>query len=221
MLKILIATPAYGGQLTTKYCGSLMTTIQYAARDKIGIKVLFLDNESLIQRARNKCAWYALEEGQADKLMFIDADIGWTYENFKRIATANKEVIGGTYPVKQLPSRLNYNLLIDAQTDLSGVIEVKHLPTGFMCININTLRKLTEYAPTYDALDTMGLTDGSESVTMWDLFPCGVRDGIFESEDWGFCSFAREHGVRIWLDTDVVCTHTGTYTFTTEDCRVL
>jgi hypothetical protein len=49
--------------------------------------------------------------------------------------------------------------------------------------------------------------------TFYEFFPVRIKNRILESEDWAFCSIAREYGVPVYLNTNVVLTHAGTYTF--------
>lgn len=149
----------------------------------------------------------ALHDKRADKLLFVDADVGFTPADLNKLLVSGHKIIGGTYPVKEYPVRLNYNLLDGAEDTDAVIKEVKHVPTGFLLIDLKLMRELSTRVPTYSAL-----WEGQE-VRMHDFFPSGIRNDVFESEDWGFCSLMRELGQRIYLHTDVILTHTGTHTF--------
>lgn len=229
---ILIATPAYGGLLHSKYVKSLVTTCNELLARGVVHGLYIIPDESLISRARNRCAAFALEKG-FERLMFIDADLGWTLEDFVAILESEKPVVGGTYPLKQRdPVRLSYNPLETAdipghlprrsveelaflrqrQADpVSGEVEVRHVPTGFMMIHHSVLKRLQEHVPSYLQENT---GDGSLE-RHYDYFPVRLVGEMYESEDWAFCSLVREHlDCGVWLNTGVVLTHTGTYTFT-------
>jgi hypothetical protein len=194
-----------------QYVTSLLKTCAWLEAEKIPHDVFFLGNESLIPRARNQCAWKALAYGW-DQLFFIDADIGWTLEDFKALYISEREVIAGTYPVKTYPIRLAHNPLpFGAKNTQGDETEVLNVPTGFMRINRSVLEQLTEKTEHYTGVDAIHKT----KVRMWDLFPSGpTSDGGYASEDYGFCCLVREHFTcGVWLNERVILSHTGTHTF--------
>lgn len=219
--KLLIATPAYGRVVSMEYLNGIISLISTRIEGwQKNIKVI--GNESLIQRARQYCAKYAMENN-FNKMLFIDADIGFTGDDVKKIVLHDKQVVGGTYPVKKVPPRLNFNALPDHDvSDIpdyrslngmkklyekygvgKGLLEVKHVPTGFLCVDVKVFRELAKYVPSYSGLGYRA--EQYEHIP--ELFPVRVKDGILESEDWSFCTLCREHGIKVHLDTEVVLTH--------------
>ena len=189
----------------------------------------FIDNESLIQRARNQCATFALENNY-DRLLFVDADISWEPNDLVLLLNSTHAVIGGTYPTKCIPPFINFNPLkehIDQHfsgtfdrsieafrkyreicANKNGEVQVMHVPTGFLQINVKVLEKLSKVVETY--------ISGRDQKMRYDFFPCRVRNGVLESEDWGFCSLCRDNGIPVYLQTKIILSHTGTYEFKAE-----
>ena len=227
-MRILIATPAYGGMLTTRYLHAMRESTYGAIRDGVDLSLYTMSNESLINRARNTCAAIALEHS-FDRLMFIDGDVGWKWQDLLALVRSDKLVVGGTYPKKSLPISLNYNaipsrfpgfnnkrksiedhqLLKQYADPVTGEIEMQHIPTGFMMIDVSVFRTLIGKVPSYQ--NSEGLGDMPRVIH--DFFPVRVHNGIMESEDWAFCTICRDHGIPIYLNTNIICDHTGTYTF--------
>jgi len=234
-MKVIIGTPAYGGMVMTNYLISMIQTTRCFVRDNAEFVVYTLTNESLINRGRNTIANEALKMGY-EKLVFIDADMGWTYADLCAVCNSDKGIVGGTYPLKTLPICLNFNALpqhfeyfaekSDKGTmynksldkyktykekcaDVNGEVEVMHVPTGFMAININVLDRLKSKVATYQQRDH----HTGEISTLYEFFPIRIKNNILESEDWAFCSIARENGIPVYLNTNVVLEHAGTYTF--------
>lgn len=207
-MKLLIATPAFGGQLTTQYFGSALQTAHGLMEAGVSHAFYLLDNESLIPRARNKCAQYALDMGY-DKILFIDADMSWTYEDVRKLLNSKHLIIGGTYPIKMYPIKLNFNHLPGAIESEGGEVEVRHLPTGFMLIDRSVLTTLRDEggAESYTSLDAAT----GQVVEYHDFFPTGVKDERYLSEDWGFCELARSAGFKVYLNTKVILGHVGTH----------
>ncbi len=227
-MRLLIATPAYGGLVTTPYLQSLYQSFFGLQRLGVEFGLTTIANEALISRARNTCAAVAMHE-KYDKLMFIDADVSWKWEDLEALIRSDKPVIGGTYPKKSLPIEYNYNVLPLHRTAFAnhnrrnpadhallrsladpatGEIEVLHLPTGFLMIDVRVLHALKSKAETYRHLE-LGTIGGE----VWDFFPVRVRDKILESEDWAFCTMCRDSGIPVYLNTNVIVNHTGSYTF--------
>lgn len=225
---VLIATPAFGGMLTTNYVDSLLNTIEWLGKESIPFMHYTLGNESLITRGRNNCAMLALHYN-IDKLLFIDADIGWRPEDVMRLYYSKQLIVGGAYPVKTYPISLNFNplhvhkneyfttadrseaafLKFKEEANDQTEVEVEHIATGFMMIDLKVLRKLKETTPEYSEFD---LTLNQHR-RYYDFFKCGEYKGQYESEDWYFCRKAREADFSIWLQMEAIVTHSGFHTF--------
>lgn len=229
---VLICTPCYGGLVTNQYLTSILDTVTQFHAQQVPHGVFTLANESLISRGRNRCAQAALAGG-FDKLLFIDADIGWKWSDVARLLKSYKKVIGGTYPIKQLSPVLALNALPEhheifgrernpealrnlgeQQGNQTGEVEVRHIPTGFMLIDCSVLRALQPHVPSFKLSST---TSDEKATQYFDYFPVRVVDEVYESEDWAFCSLVREHlDCGVWVNTNIITTHTGTHIFTGE-----
>lgn len=231
-MRIMVASPAYGGVITQQYFMSFFHTVVEAAQIGWQVGSFVLGNESLIPRGRNRCAAAALRGGW-DKLFFIDADIGWKWEDFKKVAEAPVEICGGAVPIKAYPISLNFNPLPEDQEYFEGtsrppsvlnhlmtmhggnpIVPVRHLGTAFLCIDAKVLKALAinERRFVYDDYSTGNLID------MWDLFPIGPAgdtsgNRVYMSEDWGFCNIAADAGFKTHVHAEVICSHTGSHTF--------
>lgn len=226
-MKLLIGTPAYGGQVTVDYLQSLIPTLTHLGNDGIQVGLHMQKSESLISRGRNTCAMAAIKGGY-DKLLFIDADIVFTYEKVKMLLNSKKKIVGGTYPLKNHPITLNFNPLqhqralfgdnrqqdnyfewVKEYADPNGEAEVEHIPTGFMLIDMQVFAKLSHIVPWYQTF----MPDLKAYDQSFDFFPVGTREHQYESEDWAFCRIAREAGFGVYLQTKAVCGHVGTHTY--------
>lgn len=207
---LLIATPAYGGMFTRQYLESMLATWDWIGSEGIPVATYFIENESLITRARNTCASLALEKG-FQKLLFIDADVGWTPEDVSRLYYSDRKIIGGLYPHKTYPIKLNWNPHPDGQPDLFGECLVTHVATGFLMIDLEVLRAVSKVVPSYESTHMSG-----ESRKFYDLFSVGVHKGQYESEDWRFCRLAQEAGYECYANVKSITTHTGTHTWRAE-----
>ncbi len=218
--KVLLATPMYNGQLTHTFYTSMMKLVPVLYKENIPHSYAVFYNGGAITCIRNEAAQVAMNQGY-DKLFFIDSDIGWEPEQFLEIYNSDKQVVGGTYPMKQDGAGLAYNALPEdktawpqTETELKHLKELKHgkefqvrhLPTGFMCIDVKrVLVPLKDKVQKYQVGDEI----------FWDFFPFRITDHQYETEDWAFCSLVQEHlNCGVWLNANVITTHTGTKTWT-------
>lgn len=102
MAKILVGTPAYGGQLSTAWFRSMHELIIQASKRGIDIAVITLDKESLITRARNYIVAEFLGRTEFTHLFFLDSDIGFNPATLFRLIEADKPLSGAAYPMKEI-----------------------------------------------------------------------------------------------------------------------
>lgn len=228
-MKLMIATPAMQNIFCGEYVASLLATQSVLARENIHTEWYYDKGISEISRGRDGIAAHALRQGM-DKLLFIDADEGWNAEDVVRLIKSDKAIIGGSYPKKEYPLNINFGVLpqhrhyfptvakypeefaewVRCEADKeTGEIEIAFLPTGFMLIDCSVFLKLQEFAPKY--LTRNAVT--AEELTYYEYFPIGVINGYKDTEDWGFCRFARSCGFGIWLNTHCIADHIGNHTF--------
>lgn len=203
------------------------------ARDEKLIDDYFINffGEALIHRCRNRHANHALKEQVYDRFLTIDSDISFTWDDFKRIALSTEDFIGGSYPLKCFPPVVNFNplpgkgqelLRTDRGYDFEafeeykkvyadelGLAEVRHLPTGFMCVSMRVFGELSKTVGVYHSF----AQDAGKMEGFFDFYPSAVHKGEFESEDWSFCRMAREAGFKIMFDTNVVTKHVGSHVY--------
>lgn len=99
--KLMIGTPCYGGAVTEGYAQSMFTLPMLCSQLGVSVGYITIANESLVTRARNELI-YAYMKSDADYLMFIDADIRFDPKSIIRMMTADKDIVVGAYPLKQL-----------------------------------------------------------------------------------------------------------------------
>lgn len=230
-MKLYVSTPCFGGMIETKTAAMIMHALDRAMSEGIiSDYVLNFAGDSLISRIRNIHAMEALKEN-CDKIITIDADIDFTWEDFKRIITSKHDIIGGSYPLKCYPIVVNFNPIVGRGTeflktdrgydleafelfrnkyaDEKGIAEVLHLPTGFLCTKVDVLKRLSSTVKTYVSFSQ----ELSQRHGYYHFYPSEVLDNQLLSEDWYFCVLARSAGYQIMFDTNVICGHIGKTTY--------
>jgi hypothetical protein len=212
--RVHMCMPCYGGQLTESTFMSYIKWANTARQLGLDWTVETMTNESLISRARNTLTAKFLHTKESTHLMFIDADIGWEPWHLLVMLDAQKDVIGGLYPMKSLPIKWCVNGIPGQPepTPEQNLIEVSKTGTGFMLIKRDVFEKLDAHPATKPFKNDIGL-DPALDPYMKTYFDTAVREGRYYSEDWTFCENWRDIGGQVWVDKRVLLRHTGTYTF--------
>ena len=231
---LMIATPMYGGMCTGEYVRGLLFTMRKMLEIGVNTAWCQITNESLITRARNELVRVFLEGGH-DYLMFIDADIGFDGEAVAQLMAADKDVVCGIYPKKEVnwdsvkraaregkqdlqdhAGAFVFNMLGNshAETDGSGCIEVRHGGTGFMLIKRGVFEHLMPHVPTYRVSSFRDEQGNYVKPLTHEFFATSIdASGALLSEDYHFCELVRAHGGEIYAHPFVRLTHTGTYVY--------
>ena len=229
---IVIGTPCYGCMVNMEYTESLLALKDICARNDIKLTCMFLGNESLIQRGRNKIAHYFLKT-DATHLMFIDADQKFRPNDIIRMINADKGIIGGAVPMKGIDwERVRQGAKND-HTDLESLtgifnvnkldghdmidpnipFQVKHVGTGFMLIRRNVFEELKPHVGFYNN----GNRNNQER--FFDFFKVQNINNELLSEDYNFCHMYRQIGGSVWVAPWCVLGHYGAYCFSGQYCK--
>ena len=111
-IRLVIATPSYGGGIQAHYLISLISTIELLREKGIEYEVSILPGDSLVQRARNALVAKFLSNPKNTHLLFIDSDIHWNPIEILKLLSHNKPLVGGIYPKKAW----NWDKLKDIET---------------------------------------------------------------------------------------------------------
>lgn len=234
---IFVATPMYGGMCTGFFTQSLMTMTKVMRDNDIDMSFSAMFNESLIQRGRNALAHNFMANEAFTHLMFIDADIKFNPEDIVKMLKADKEIICGIYPKKEInwtgvanaaqngvpvenwknhTGSLVVNLVgYEGQVTVpvNEPIEIWNGGTGFMLIKREVLEKMAEQLPSYNNDVTM--LGGQITKKIVEYFACAIEPETERllSEDYYFCWKARAMGIKVWAAPWAHLGHFGTYLF--------
>ena len=175
-VKIIIGTPCFGGMLHNGFFQSMLELSVNFTKLNIPFDVMTIGNESLIQRARNGIVAKFMGDSTATHLMFIDADITFSWISIVKLLLSSKELCGGCYPKKcfnwdkikhhiQKNPNLKDDELMAKSLDYvfnpiyhkegdnvvikldNGMAQVKDIGTGFMLIRKSVITKMIKKFP--------------------------------------------------------------------------
>jgi hypothetical protein len=228
-MKVLIGTPAYGGQVTESYFQSILQFKNVAWATGIDVSVMTISNESLITRARNNIIAEFMKNDYTD-LVFIDADIKFDPIHLERLLQAPYELCETPYAMKGLnwdeiakangtvkdAKEAGLYLVINTLRDQkdvkmeNGFLTVLDAGTGFMRIRKSVIEKMIEAYP-----ETAYESDDIEAPgSRYALFDTIIDNGRYLSEDYAFCRRWQAIGGQVWADIQThTLGHQGSYTY--------
>ena len=226
---VFVATPMYGGMAAGIYTVSMVQLSAIFLRNRVDSVYAVTSSESLVPNARNVLTDQFLES-QATHLMWIDADIGFNAMDIVSMLIADKDIVCGIYPKKEVdwarvaqavkagvpPEELSNHaglfavkLLDDSAdrvaADSDGLLEIAAGGTGFMLIKRGVFDTLSGVVPEY-APDQTSIKEYYATTT-------DPESGRLITEDYHFCGLARSHGFKIYAAPWVHLRHAGTYVF--------
>lgn len=231
--KLMLAIPAYAGAVSLQTTNSLLDCLdKLIYQAALSTRIEYLEKESLITRGRNRLA-YRFLKSDCTHLMFIDADIEFEPWDIVRLLEADKPIIGGLYPVKEInwstvkrAIQLNPNIT-DAELALAaGRFACNWHPSMKGAVPLTTPCLMTDIATgfmlikreTFDAISASGKAplrySGYEKDDYYAFFDEGVDANNFElSEDYNFCKIAAEVGMETYALLDITLNHVGHYVY--------
>lgn len=230
---IYIATPCFGGLVTTGYMMSTLKLMQYTERLGFSVSINLLGRDSLITRARNTLVSQFLAAKEATHFMFIDSDLSFEPELVHRMLKFDQDIVGGMYPAKALrwnpPAQIRGREPLDAaalqyvgkfcaspELERRGpFITAVYCATGFMLMKRSAIERMVEAYPECAYSSDHVYAPNKSNEQSYALFECAIDPVTKEylSEDFGFCRRWRALGGKIWLDAEGALTHTGPYDF--------
>ena len=232
---IFLATPCFGGLVTTGYMQSVLALVQVAGEAGFDLSHALLGHDALITRCRSTLLGSFMDSA-ASHLLFVDSDIAFTPAHVVRLLRAGKDFVAGMYPIKSLNwTHAESHRRLHGETDEAacllyvgrpcdpaeretegGLVSAIYAGTGFMMVTRGAVARLIDAYPQtrYRAIHAWPLPTGPER-ERHALFDTMIlpETGEYLSEDYAFCHRWRAIGGRIWLDTQSRLTHIGSFEF--------
>jgi len=154
-----------------------------------------------VEQVRNLIANWTIRNG-FEYLFAVDSDISFPPDTLERLLSHDRDIVSGVY-IQRIPN--THTIEIMRKNNQGGVSHVDWADIkdqglvsidscGFGCVLVKT--EVLKGIP-YPHFIYKSAIDHADTI----------------SEDVFFCMRAREHGFTLWCDTDIICNHTGSYTF--------
>ncbi|WP_322030130.1 hypothetical protein [Paraburkholderia sp. J76] len=233
---LAVATPSRRGLFSTSYVQSLWDLQSACLLRGIPVQLLTLQNQSMVDRARNTLTGHFLGKTDFSHLLFLDDDMGFDVTDVMRMFEWHSyDVVAAMYPRKQIdwervkqvvlahpeiePSMLPQiagqyggmqTFLHDGDTPaaaLESPMPIRETGTGIMLISRACLQRLVAAGIPY------ALPTGPLDFTVYEFFRQKIIDGRLLGEDFYFCNLVREHGGTVYGCAWPRVVHSGPYDF--------
>ena len=214
---VMVATPAYNGQVDSDYSQSLAEAAQLATVFGIRFTASVMGNGAFIDLARNTFVRFFLEEHtDCTHLFFVDADLKFEPRAFVELirhCTKDRPVLAGAYRRRQEPE--DYPIMwapLETDDDYEGPdrlwlndegwLQCNRVATGFLCIHRSVVEEMAAEA------DMIHLHN---QAPIPKLFYTYIDDeGKFIGEDFAWCDdYVKKYGKKIEVWPDFNFTHGG------------
>lgn len=224
-IKLFVATPMYGAVCHNSYALALADLSVACYKYEIPMKIHTINNDALIINARNVLAHEFLKT-DFTHMLFIDADVGFSYKEALSLIQEDKDIIAGIYPKKTIDwarlekavkagvstNQLKYytathtfTIFGDTEVSMDTPLEVPTAPTGFMLIKRGVFEALQDKVDKYEHPDCDEKIDA--------FFDVEIADGKLYSEDNYFCRLWRSIGGKVYIAPWVCLPHTGNFSY--------
>jgi hypothetical protein len=232
-VRLAIATPCFGGQVSSLYAASIFK-LQRALRSipEIELTIHMREGDALITRARSNLVALFLDDPAATHLLFVDADIGFEPDQVVRLISCGADMAAGAYPIKRVnwdkarkviesnrpntrSAVLDYVLEVEDPERIAvvnGFARVRYAGTGFLMIRRHVLERMCGHYASLHFRREHSIGDPlAASPNRFALFECLIDQatGIYLSEDFSFCKRWIDMGGEIWADLESRLDHVG------------
>jgi hypothetical protein len=206
---VVIATPGFS--MLPGYVKSLVLTTNYLTQKGISWNYLS-EYSSLVAHAREKtiAGPGAMDKGDSrpgqgaftyDKIIWIDSDIAWDFEDFMRIYDAKEDIVSGCYlmengEVTVYPQALQAGMSMQAIMALKSRFTVRGVGFGFLAVRSGVFEKMAR--PWFSQIEVE--IENPDTGEIEYKFP-------LMGEDLSWCEKAHRIGFDIWVDPLVRVTH--------------
>ena len=212
-MKVLLATPAYGGLVYSNYTESLVYTCFLLKNANIDFELKYINNQ-IVTRARNMCSSMFLKDPTFTHMLFIDADVVWNPQDVIKLLRHDKECVVGIYPNKAYHWNNNQLTLQPSSviqkpvTRQGNLVTLKYAATGFMLLKRNALDRIKSKVEEFYLPSSTG-----EQIKLYNFFDCKVVDNDYLTEDFYFSHLFNESGGTIYADETISLRHMGTHEY--------
>ena len=199
---VFICVPTYNGTIDAKTALSLLQNVTSIIADGNGVTFDLQLGNCYIAAARNNGVDNFMKTDCTD-MVFVDADLSFGPDAMRKLLSHDVDIVGGVYPYRGGSGGWPCSIITNQDRTphcINGLIEAKHIPTGFMRIRRSVIEKMKTLRPELKRND--GMPTLFDTGNLW-------GNGEWYGEDVAFCKRWREIGGEIWIEPHIDFLHIG------------
>lgn len=215
-LGVVIATPTYDNKVISGYVAGV-TSAMMLMRDRGWKPNLVFVSGTFLEIARSECAEMFYSDTDADYLVFVDADMGFTGQDVVRLVDKAVETDAGVLAAPG-PRRNVYPIQFPVTPPAGertftrnkhGICRVERVGTAFMAIHRRVIAALRE------KVNVMTSNNGQKIPLLFEMMwrDDGAGGKELLPEDYAFCKRAADAGFPPYVMEGVVLLHAGEFDF--------
>lgn len=199
--RVSVCIPTYDGSVPVPLAGALLAETRIADRVGIDLDFKFLSGCTNLALGRNQLVREFLES-DAERLMFVDADVTFEMGALARLVSYPELFVGGCYRFKReeeaYPIAWLENLP-ELRANVNGLLQVRMLPTGFLSLHRDVF---TRFRAHYGDDRIYEKEKGTYA-----FFEIPLKNSMLYTEDAYFCQLWHDMGGEMWLAPEITLTH--------------
>lgn len=236
---ILVGTPTATGNVCSEYLLGALESSLPRHGDRYNIGFLIREGGSHIAKARDNMLMTFYMHTNAEYLLFIDSDQGFSSSDIKSlldVIAAGYDIAAAPVPKKQVDHRAallsalemfsngepptdnllaggyEYNLVLEDPKDKGRIREVRSIGTGMMLISRKVVKTMIKKELVSENQYLFPDKFGVDRFVP-SLFATVFWDGGYLGEDFAFCHRARKAKLKIGVDTALKIEHVGKFNY--------
>ena len=202
MKKVCVAIPSYDGKVCHTTNRLLLEEQWIFKHNGIQMDVHVIPGQSLVHSARNVLAHVFLHETDADKMIFLDADVGAKQGVLWHLCQHRAPFVAAGVRRRTEPESYAIDWLdggVIEQDPATKLIEIGGIGVACAVLTRKCLETFRDKTPE--------LAYGYNGRTLHGFFACPIEGGRLIGEDIFFCRKWRELGGKVYLDPQHFTTH--------------
>jgi len=189
--------------------------------ERVGIfnELLLISNESLIPNGRDTIANIFMNDTNHTHLLMLDADVGFTPEDVIKLFELEVDFAVGAYPMKVIPLAYNFITTTKEKSKDGKALSIDTIGAGFCLVTRKVFTDVAldnedlKFIPADKALGySISEKRLNNSYAYFETY-IDKKNMRKVSEDFAFNNRWRATGGKIWLETSIQLTHSGTHVF--------
>lgn len=218
---IMVMIPCYGGKIFLETVESLLELQREGIENGIDILWHFNPRCSLISQGRSIMSSNVYKVDKTwTHMLWVDADVGFSMDDVWKLLIADKDIVGGLYPLKSFPIKwasASYPT-IDNQHEDKKLVRTDYIANGFMLIKREAFAKMYDH---YKEELKFRYWDDDHYVDLFQPIIDSERNNLYMTEDYAFCKRANDIGLETWIHNKINLSHTGMQRFSLDDQQAM